>query len=123
MIIANTSGKSVEEELSHILGGIFFEIHNELGRFCRERQYADALEEKCRERNITFQREYPIEIAGRKSNSADFIVEKRVIIEIKAKRILDKEDYYQVKRYLETTGVELGLLVNFRDRFYDRSGY
>jgi len=31
-------------ELSYRLNGLFFRIHNELGRFRNEKQYADALE-------------------------------------------------------------------------------
>lgn len=77
--------KIVEKELSYQLGGIFFEIQGELGRFCRERQYADAIEKKLIERKINFVRECPIEIGGRKSNFVDFVVEGRILIDIKAK--------------------------------------
>ena len=31
-------------ELSYQLNGIFFEVHNNLGRFLNEKQYADAIE-------------------------------------------------------------------------------
>ena len=31
-------------ELSYKLCGLFYRIHNELKRFCNEKQYADALE-------------------------------------------------------------------------------
>ena len=43
--------KIIEKELSYKLGGIFFEIQNELGRFCRERQYADLLEKNLLRKN------------------------------------------------------------------------
>ena len=63
--------KIIEKELSYKLVGIFFEIQNELGRFCRERQYADLLEKKFIKEKLNFKKEYPIEIADRKSNFID----------------------------------------------------
>ncbi|MDP3956679.1 MAG: GxxExxY protein, partial [bacterium] len=109
--------KIVEKELSYKLGGIFFRIQEKLGRFCRERQYADALEEELKKNNLNFKRENPISVADRISNFADFIIENRVIIELKAKPFITKDEYYQIKRYLETSSLELGLLINFQDKY------
>ncbi len=111
------SDKVIEKELSYRLGGIFFTIQRELGRFCRERQYADLFEIKLKEAGIGYRREYPIEIGSRKSNFVDFIIEDKILVDLKAKPIIDKEDYYQVKRYLEISRKQLGLLVNFRDKY------
>lgn len=109
--------KIVEKELSYKLGGIFFRIQEEIGRFCRERQYADLLEKNLKKEQIDFKREYPIEVRDRKSNFVDFIVENRVLIDLKAKPFIEKEDYYQMKRYLEIANLDLGLIVNFQDRY------
>jgi len=46
----------------------------------------------------------------------DFIIEDKIIIEFKTKDYITKEDYYQVKRYLITLNLELGILVNFRQK-------
>ena len=109
--------KIIEKELSYKLGGIFFEIQGELGRFCRERQYADLLEKKLEKAKIKFKREYPIEIANRKSNFVDFIVEDKILIDLKAKPFIKKEDYFQMKRYLGVTNIALGLIVNFQNQY------
>ena len=109
--------KIIEKELSYKLGGIFFDIQKELGRFCRERQYADLLEVKLKKAGLNYQREWPIEIGDRKSNFADFLIEERVLIDLKSKPFVNKEDYYQVKRYLEISKRPLGLIVNFRDKY------
>ena len=44
--IANMKNFSnlIYPELSYKIVGILFIVHNELGRFCNERQYADAIE-------------------------------------------------------------------------------
>lgn len=109
--------KIVEKELSYKLVGIFFEIQKELGRFCRERQYADILEKKLLESKLSFKREFPIEIGERKSNFADFLIENKILIDLKAKPFIEKEDFFQTKRYLKVSGIELGLIVNFQDRY------
>jgi len=36
--------KILHPELCYRLTGVFFQIHRDLGRFCSERQYADAIE-------------------------------------------------------------------------------
>ena len=54
---------------------------------------------------------------GDSGNIVDGIVEKKVIMEYKAKRILTKEDYYRTQRYLQETGLQLAILVNFRDKY------
>lgn len=109
--------KIVEKELSYKLGGIFFKIQKELGRFCRERQYGDALEKELKSAKLNFKREYPVEIGDRKSNFVDFFVEGKIFVDLKTKPFLEKRDFYQMKRYLEVGGLKLGLLVNFQDKF------
>ncbi len=37
--------KIIHKELSYRINGLLFKTHKELGRFCRERQYADKFEE------------------------------------------------------------------------------
>jgi len=109
--------KIIEKDLSFKLNKIFLEIHDEIGRFCRERQYGDLLAQKLKENNINFQREVPIEIADIKSNFADFIIEDKIIVELKSKPYIEKIDYNQILRYLKTTNLELGLLVNFTQKY------
>ena len=113
----SSKSKIIERDLSYKLNGIFFEVQRKLGRFCREKQYADMVAQKLREHNLDFKQECPIEINGNKSNFADFIVENRVLLELKAKPFIEKSDYYQVMRYLELANLELGLIVNFRSYY------
>ena len=107
----------IEKELSYKINGILFGIHNRLGRFARERQYGDELEIELKRRGINFKRENSLEVGGRKSNFVDFIIEDKIVLELKAKPFTDKEDYYQLQRYLHNARIKLGLLVNFRDRY------
>ncbi len=107
----------VEKELSYVLTGLMFRVHKELGRYARERQYGDALEREFRTAKMNYEREKAIEVAERKSNLIDFVIEERVAIELKAKPFITKEDYYQIQRYLQSANLELGMLVNFSQEY------
>jgi GxxExxY protein len=99
------------EDLTYEIRGILFEVHRELGRFAKEKQYADLLEKKFIERKIKYKRELIVADSG---NIIDFLIEDKVLLEIKAKPFLLKIDYYQLQRYLQSMQIKLGLLVNFR---------
>jgi len=40
-----------------------------------------------------------------------------LLLDIKSKPFITKEDYYQMRRYLKLCNLELGLIVNFRNKF------
>jgi len=108
----------VYPELSYKLNGICFNVHNKLGRFCREKQYADELENQFKKEKIKYCREMRIyKDENFSGNIVDFTIKDCVILEIKAKSILTKQDYYQAKRYLISSKKNLCLLVNFRDTY------
>jgi len=46
----------------------------------------------------------------------DFIIDDKIILELKTVDYLTKDDYYQVKRYLVTLNLKLAILVNFRQK-------
>jgi GxxExxY protein len=113
--------KLIYPQLSYKINGILFTVHNQLGRFCNEKQYCDLIEEYIKKLNLKYEREKDLppsfenELKGR--NRVDFTIEDKIILEIKSKRMFDRDDYYQIKRYLQAFNKKLGILVNFRDRF------
>jgi len=118
--IANMIEKPIYGELSYLVTGLLFNVQNELRRFCNEQQYCDAIERDLRKEGISFEREKRLppsfegEVEGR--NKIDFLIDGKIVLEVKAKRMIVREDYYQVKRYLTALNKKLGLLVNFRDK-------
>ena len=113
--------KVIYPELSYKICGLCFKIHNDLGQFRSEKSYTDALEEALKTAGMSYQREKSLgasfEGENERRNIPDFMIEDRVVVDLKAKRIVSKEDYFQMKRYLTASGKKLGLIVNFRQKY------
>lgn len=101
-------------KLSYLIVGMCFDAHNSLGVFAKEKQYGDFLEHKLKDLKIDYKREC---FLGDSKNIVDFIIDNKILLEIKAKRLVTKEDYYQTQRYLQESKIRLGILVNFRDKY------
>lgn len=109
-------------DLSYRINGVLFAVHNELGRFCNEKQYSDAIEHYLKKLKLKYERERilpPSFVGEQKRNKIDFLIENKIILEIKAKNLLTREDYYQVKRYLSALNKKLGILANFRKKYVE----
>jgi len=113
----NATNKIIHKELSYKIVGFFYKIQNKLGRYCLEKQYGDALEKLLKENKIKYEREKAITVENRKSSFVDFYIENILLVDLKNKPYITKEDYYQIKRYLKLFNLELGLVVNFRQRY------
>ncbi|MCR4325219.1 MAG: GxxExxY protein [Patescibacteria group bacterium] len=107
-----TNKKILYPELSFSIVGACFDVHNELGRFAREKQYADLLEEKIGDRGLKYEREFRL---GDSGNIVDFLVEEKILLELKTARLLTRDYYRQIQNYLQQSRIDLGLLINFSD--------
>lgn len=113
----NTDTKAHEllyEDLTYVIRGVLYSTHTELGPYAREKQYGDVIQRLFTEKQIPYLREVRI---GDSNNIMDGIVDDKVGLELKAKRLLTKEDYFQIQRYLQESGLRLAILVNFRDKY------
>jgi GxxExxY protein len=108
--------KILYKELSYQLGGIFFKVHNDLGRFLSESQYSDEIEKYLKRGGIEYKREFEI-LEDIKGNRVDFLIENKIIADVKPKRIMTRDDYRQMLRYLKAERLKLDLIVNFRNTY------
>ena len=97
--------------------GAAIEVHRVLGPGFLERIYQEALCIELKLRGISFERERPIlvhyrgvEIPGQR---IDLIVNTCLVVELKAASRFEAAHHGQVLSYLRTTGLRLGLLLNF----------
>jgi GxxExxY protein len=110
----------IYKDLCYEVVGVCFKTQDSLGRFCKERQYAEEFEKLLTERKIKYEREFSLnklEANNIKGNIVDFIIENKLLIDFKAKKFITKEDYAQMQRYLQSSNLKLGLIVNFRETY------
>lgn len=112
--------KIVEKDLSYKIVGILFEVHTKLGGNYQEKYYQRAVEKVLIRDKIRYQKEISVDLdfEGEKIGKyfLDFLIEGRVVLELKAVPVLTQEMFRQVKSYLRTTSLELGILANFRGK-------
>lgn len=108
------SDKVIYPELSYTITGILFDIHNELGQYAREKQYGDLLEKHLVEISMPYKREFTI---GNSGNIIDFVIDNKIILELKATRTIINEHFRQIQNYLQQSNFRLGILVNFRQKY------
>lgn len=108
--------KIIYKDLSYKLNGIFYEIYNTLGNIYSEKQYQDVLEERLKKEKLRYEREkdllfkfYDSKIKG---NKADFVIEGKIIVDLKAKKYISRNDYKQMLRYLKLGNYKLGLIIS-----------
>lgn len=93
--------------------GAAFEVWKVLGYGFLEKVYENALVEELRQRNLTVQQQFPIEIFYKGVQVghyvADLFVEERVIVELKAEKDYNSKHAAQLINYLKATGVKVGL--------------
>lgn len=109
--------KVIYPELSYQIMGIIFDVFNELGDGYLEKYYQKALEIAFKNAGITFQAQclyqarYKGETIGK--NYLDFIIENKIVLEIKKGDHFSKRYFSQVINYLKVTGMKLAILVHF----------
>ncbi len=105
-------------KLTEKIIGCAIEVHRQLGPGLLESAYQDCLEYEFKINSINYQRETPIplkykEIEIDSSFKADFIVENKVIVELKTVGQILPIHEAQLLTYLKLTGKKIGLLINF----------
>ena len=97
--------------------GIAIKIHKRIGPGFREKYYQRAMYLELRKSNLRFEREKKIRIPYGKVtlgyHVVDFIVENKVVIELKSMKELTNVETGQLTSYLRLIDCEVGLLLNF----------
>ncbi len=110
----------IENEIGRSVVDIAVQIHRESGPGLLETVYEVILAHQLRQRGFQVERQVaiPIEYRGLRFDEgfrADFIVENRVIVELKCVEKLNNAHKKQLLTYLRLTGMHLGFLLNFSE--------
>jgi GxxExxY protein len=118
--MSGTQSHLMHAELTEKLIGIFYDVYNELGYGFLESVYEESLVIAIRQAGLKVDRQVPIPVwfRGQKVGEfrADLLVEKRVLLELKSARALERAHEAQLLHYLKSTEIEVGLLLNFGEK-------
>jgi len=98
--------------------GILFKVHQELGGRHQEKHYQRAIAKCLEDEKINFGREIPIDLEFEDTKIGkyflDFLIENKIVLEVKAIPRLNISDFRQISSYLRTKRLKLGIIANFR---------
>lgn len=105
------------KELSYAVVGAAMEVHQQLGASFLEKVYQKALAHELTLRQIPFEQYKPLPVIYKGvlvgEYEADFMVNGKIILEIKAISALHPAHEAQAMHYLAATGYRLAILLNF----------
>jgi GxxExxY protein len=110
-------GKLIYEDLTYKIIGILFKVHTALGCGFPEKVYQRAIELELEKEKIPFQREQTFSVKYEDKDIGSFrldlIIDKKLIIELKAVERLPKVFREQLISQLKASPYQVGLLANF----------
>lgn len=110
--------KVIYPELSYRIVGCLFEVYKELGSNHKEKFYQKAIRREFESKKIKFQEQLPIKLNYKGKaigiNFLDFLIEDKIILEIKTGRFFRKNHFEQVLDYLKSSNLKLGIIANFK---------
>jgi GxxExxY protein len=105
-------------DLTYAINGAVFEVNRVLGPGFLEKVYENAVLIELKSRGLKAESQVPIKVLYKEDvvgeYVADILVEERVIVELKTVERLEKIHEAQLLNYLRATGLNIGMLVNFR---------
>lgn len=109
--------KVIYPELSYEIVGILFDVYNELGFGYQEKYYDDAVAKGLSLKHIGYERQvqYNIQYKNNPIGKArlDFLVEGKIVLELKVGKYFTKQSFDQVNGYLKATNKKLAILAIF----------
>ena len=108
---------SINDPLTHKIIGCAMNVHNILGNGFQEVIYQRALAIEFKEACVNFLREQEMPLFYKEhsigSRRVDFLVENKVMVELKALIRLEDVHIAQGLNYLTAYNLKIGLLINF----------
>lgn len=106
------------QDCTRVIIGCAIEVHRHLGPGLLESAYRECLTHELRSRDLMVEREVPLPVAYKQIRleagyRMDLVVERSVVVELKAVDTLLPVHQAQLLTYLRFSGKRIGLLINF----------
>lgn len=107
----------VHKDLSYKIVGILYNIYNNLGAGYQEKYYQKAIKMVLEKEGIPCLEQVRTDLDIRGTTIGryyiDFVIDHKIVLEIKVSTNFSRRDIRQVLGYLRKSGLELGILVTF----------
>lgn len=107
----------IHPELSYRISGVLFDVFKELGPGLQEKYYQRAIAQGLRGNNIMFREQVMVPLLYQEKDIGryflDFLIEGKIVLEIKRGDYFQKHTLQQIIAYLKTANKQLGLIANF----------
>jgi GxxExxY protein len=117
MLIHNKEKEFIYEDLSYKINGILFDVFNELGPGLSEKYYQKAINIALKLGGLKNKEQVYIPLSYKEIKIGnyylDFLIEDKIILEIKKGNYFRRQNISQVFQYLKETNLKLGILANF----------
>ena len=105
------------KELSYLIVGTAMEVHRTLGPGFLEAVYQAALVRELSLRGVRFEQLKRLSVTYKGAlvgdYVADFVIEDKIILELKAASVIHPKHIAQAVNYLTVTGLKLAIILNF----------
>jgi GxxExxY protein len=112
-----TQKKYPHKDITEKIISCAIKVHTTLGPGLFEKLYEEAMEHELKSRGIEYERQKSlnIEYLGKTIGNyrLDFLIEKRVIVELKCVQSINSIHVAQILTYLKAEHLKVGLLINF----------
>jgi GxxExxY protein len=110
----------IHKELVYEVVGCAMKVHRELGYSFLEKVYENSMMVLLNKKSIKAKQQFPVPVHFENvivgEYFADFMIEDKILVELKTVEKITNVHFAQVLNYLKATGIKLGLLINFGPR-------
>jgi len=117
--MADEHDKLLYGDLSYKVMGVVFDVYNAIGSCHNEKYIQNAIAVDLDLLKIKYKREVLVPLIYKDKRLGryylDFVIDDKLILEIKKSSRLTQNDFNQLKAYLKVLNLKLGILILFSD--------
>lgn len=112
--------KVIYPALSYSIIGALYDVFNEIGWSHKEKYIQNAIAKALTDAELSFKKEQKVDLIYKEEKVGlyfiDFLIEEKVVLEIKRRNDFSQQDIKQIFSYLKATNKKLGILAHFTSK-------